>query len=159
MRIFFISIIGLLSSTLSATAQTFTEKEFKPLHDLAGLWKMETSRGAIYEEWKVTAADKLTGRSFRLNNADTVIMEQIELFLKDGSIVYSPIARGQNNGQAVPFKLTGNDDNRYIFENKEHDFPQRIIYQLVSKDAVNARIEGTLNGKERGSDFKYSRVK
>src|ERR1700754_1607423 len=115
MRKFFISLIAFFLYTFNSTAQTFSEKEFKPLHDLAGLWKMETSRGAIYEEWKVTAANKLTGRSFRLSNTDTVIMEQIELFLKDGAIVYSPIARGQNNGQAVPFKLTGNGDNKYVF--------------------------------------------
>lgn len=151
--------IILLAIVTTVQAQTYTEREFKPLHGLAGLWKMETSRGAMYEEWKVTAADKLSGKSYRLNNADTVVLEQVELFLKDGSIVYSPIVRNQNNGQAVPFKLKENADNKYVFENKEHDFPQRIIYQLVSQDAMRARIEGMLNGKERGSDFVYSRVK
>jgi hypothetical protein len=65
----------------------------------------------------------------------------------------------QNNQQPVYFKLISKEDGRYIFENKEHDFPQRVIYHLVSNDAVHARIEGVRNGQERGSDFKYSRVK
>jgi hypothetical protein len=28
----------------------YSGKEFKPLHGLTGLWKMESQRGAIYEE-------------------------------------------------------------------------------------------------------------
>jgi Domain of unknown function (DUF6265) len=160
MRKFFSYILLLSACAVKSPAQTFSNKEFKPLHGLAGLWKMETSRGALYEEWKVSSDNKLLGKSYKVNQADTVVLEQVELFLKDGSIVYSPIANGQNNGEAVPFRLTGNAANkRYVFENKEHDYPQRVIYQLTSANSLHARIEGTLNGKERSSDFSYSRVK
>ena len=120
---------------------------------------METGRGVIYEEWNVTNDKKLTGRSYRINNADTIIMERIELFCEGNDIVYQPTVSDQNNQQPVSFKLISNADNRYVFENKNHDFPQRVIYKLVSNDAVHARIEGIRNGQERGSDFKYSRVK
>lgn len=153
-------VIGFLISVVTpGRAQSFSEKDFKTLHALAGTWKMETSRGAIYEEWQVKSDNKLTGRSYRINNTDTMIMERIELFAEGNAIVYSPVVTNQNNGQAVHFKLISNADNRYVFENKEHDYPQRVIYHLVSKDAVHARIEGTRNGQERGSDFRYSRVK
>lgn len=146
-------------SALTTSAQQFSDKDFKALYLLEGLWKMETGRGAIYEEWHKKDENKLTGKSYRINNADTVVMERIELFISGNEIVYSPVVTGQNNQQAVPFKLISNTDGRYVFENKEHDFPQRVIYNLVSKDAVHARIEGMRNGQERGSDFKYSRVK
>jgi hypothetical protein len=153
-----IAIFFLLFAGISVSAQSFSEKDFKPLHVLKGLWKMETGRGAIYEEWQVKSDDKLAGRSFRINNADTIVMERIELYIRGNEIVYSPVVTNQNNNQAVFFKLISNTDNCYIFENKEHDFPQRVIYNLVSKDAVHARIEGVRNGQERGSDFRYSRV-
>ena len=153
-------ILMMLSAcTFKTPAQGFSAKEFKALQPLAGLWKMETSRGAIYEEWKLTSDTKMSGRSFRINNTDTIVFEQLEIYLEDGKITYSPIVRGQNNGQAVPFPLASVTGKRFVFENKEHDFPQRIIYDLVSEDSVHARIEGTRNGQERGSDFKYSRVK
>lgn len=65
-------------------------------------------------------------------------------------IVYSPTVTNQNNGQPVRFELISTTGHRYIFENKKHDFPQRVIYHLVSNNAVHARIEGTKNGKQMG---------
>jgi hypothetical protein len=41
----------------------------------------------------------------------------------------------------------------------EHDYPQRVIYELVSANDLRARIEGNKNGKEMASDFNYSRIK
>lgn len=152
-------VFFLLITCLCSKAQQFSEKDFRPLHSLQGLWKMETGRGAIYEEWNSTNDKKLTGKSYRINNTDTIVMERIELYYDGNDIIYSPTVSNQNNQQPVPFKLISNTDGRYVFENKNHDFPQRIIYNLVSKDAVHARIEGMRNGQERGSDFKYSRVK
>ena len=146
------------ASALTAGAQQFSDKDFKTLYSLEGLWKMETGRGAIYEEWHKKDGNKLSGRSYRINNADTIVMERIELYREGNDIVYSPVVSNQNNQQPVAFKLASITDGRYVFENKAHDYPQRIIYQLVSKDAVHARIEGTRNGQERGSDFRYSRV-
>ena len=45
----------------------------------------------------------------------------------------------------------------YIFENKEHDFPQRIVYENQGKKEMLASIEGELNGKSRKSEFRYKR--
>jgi|ADGO01.1.fsa_nt_gi hypothetical protein len=149
-------LIGLLCCE-HAGAQNFTQEDFNPLRSLAGIWKMETRRGPVYEEWRVTDNKKLQGRSFRINDADTIVMEEIELFITNKEIIYSPAVKNQNNGQAVPFRLVNFSANRYVFENKEHDFPQRIIYHLVSADSLHARIEGTVKGKERASDFHFTR--
>jgi hypothetical protein len=43
---------------------------------------------------------------------------------------------------------------RIVFENKKHDFPQRIIYWR-DESGLAARIEGTMNGKEEGRDWRY----
>jgi hypothetical protein len=150
------SLLGIVATGYS---QPFSENDFKALEGLEGLWKMETSRGAIYEEWQPKSNNKMTGRSYRINNTDTIVMERIELYREGNDIIYSPVVSNQNNQQAVTFKLISITDGRYVFENKAHDFPQRVIYKIVSKDAVNARIEGIRNGQERGSDFRYSRVK
>jgi hypothetical protein len=144
--------------TFALQAQTFTEANFKPLHGLVGTWKMETARGSLFETWQLSSAHQLAGKSFRIRNTDTVLLEQVDLSFKDGNILYIPVVRGQNNEQPVIFRLISNTGDQYIFENKEHDYPQRVIYKIVSKDAVHARIEGTKNGKAMSSDFIYSRV-
>jgi hypothetical protein len=94
-----------------------------------------------------------------VNNADTVILERTTLYLEGDKIIYSPEVTNQNNAQPVPFSLVSINGQRYTFENKAHDFPQRIIYHLVSNNAVHARIEGSKNGKDMGSDFNYTRAK
>lgn len=38
-------------------------------------------------------------------------------------------------------------------EHLEHDFPQRVIYRKVGRNAMFARIEGTVNGKAKRTDF------
>ncbi len=142
-----------------AQQTAYSAKEFKPLHGLTGLWKMDTKRGAIYEEWQVRGDDQLSGRSYKINNNDTIVLENVIISLQNYAIYYTPVVSDQNNQQPVPFKLISYNNNRYVFENKEHDYPQRVIYELVSTNDLRARIEGNKNGKEMGSDFNYSRVR
>ena len=49
----YLAITGLLLVCIYASfgqQVTYTGKEFKPLHGLSGLWKMEMQRGALYEK-------------------------------------------------------------------------------------------------------------
>jgi len=59
----------------------------------------------------------------------------------------------------VVFKLTKNSDNEAVFENLQHDFPQRIIYRRESADALFARVEGSEKGVNKAIDFRYKRAK
>jgi len=45
-----------------------------------------------------------------------------------------------------------------VFENPQHDFPQRIIYQRIGQDGLTARIEGSVQGKEKGLDYPMQRA-
>ena len=42
-----------------------------------------------------------------------------------------------------------------VFENPEHDFPQRIIYTR-SEDRLQARIEGDVGGEIRAETWQWS---
>ena len=72
-----------------------------------------------------------------------------------GRIHYVAKTSGQ---EGASFKLVSLEGTKAIFENSKHDFPQRIIYRL-SGDSLIARVEGTMNGKQRGSDFPYIKIK
>ena len=61
--------------------------------------------------------------------------------------------RNQNNGNAINFKLISSKNNNYIFENKKHDFPQRIGYSHVNFDTLHAWIEGFSKGKNKKEKF------
>ena len=157
----YITTIWLLIVVNVSMAQqpVYSGKEFKPLHGLIGAWKMDSQRGAIYEEWQVRGDNQLWGRSYKIKNNDTLVLENVIISLQGDAIFYTPVVQNQNNQQPVPFKLISCNNNRYVFENKEHDYPQRVIYDLVSANDLRARIEGSKGGKEMGSDFNYSRMK
>lgn len=56
------------------------------------------------------------------------------------------------------FKLVKAENKEIVFENLQHDFPQRIIYRLQPDGSLFARIEGTSRGKARGSDYRMKRA-
>jgi hypothetical protein len=49
-------------------------------------------------------------------------------------------------------------DTTVVFENPQHDFPQRVGYERKGGDALLAWIEGTRNGQTRRVEFPYRRV-
>lgn len=136
-----------------------TDPVFRQLWVLEGLWRMETRRGPLFEQWTKTNDSTLTGRSYRLNGSDTLILENLRLIDGPDGILYIPTVANQNNSEPVPFRLIGHRDNRFTFENPQHDFPQRIIYTIVSTDSLVAHIEGISKGKAAASHFYYKRVR
>ena len=59
----------------------------------------------------------------------------------------------------MEFKLKEMGDKKVTFENRASDFPQRILYWLEADGALKARIEGTMQGKERGIEWRFEKVK
>jgi hypothetical protein len=133
--------------------------KFKPLNALAGgTWQMKTKKGFICERWTKANTNELRSIGFKVIGADTVIEERVRVIKKDNDIYYVPTVTGQNSGKEVFFKLTSTTNGEYIFTNPEHDFPQRVVYQLIAPDSLHAWVDGQYNGKYVKQDFHYKRV-
>jgi len=65
-----------------------------------------------------------------------------------GGILF--IAKPSGQPEAT-FKLIKGGDREVIFENPQHDFPQRVIYRLQSDGSLLGRIEGVSKGKEKSA--------
>jgi hypothetical protein len=50
------------------------------------------------------------------------------------------------------------DEAMVVFENAEHDFPQRVGYERSSADSLKAWIEGSDKGQPRRIEFAYRRA-
>lgn len=135
-------------------------KPVSPLEQLswlAGTWRRETAQALTYETWRQLSNSTFEGESFRLAKAsgDTVFTESLLLVAMQEAVFYIP--KVAENAYPVPFKLTVLEDDRAIFENPRHDFPQRVIYARSGHDAFTATVEGELNGKQRRIDFHFVR--
>jgi hypothetical protein len=66
-------------------------------------------------------------------------------------------ARPRSNKEETAFKAIRMGASEVVFENKQHDFPQRVIYRRDG-DKLFARIEGDKNGQAAGIDFPMIRA-
>jgi hypothetical protein len=73
-----------------------------------------------------------------------------------GEIFFTAKPSGQPE---ATFKMIKGSANEVIFENPQHDFPQRVIYRLQSDGSLLGRIEGASKGKERSVDFPMIRTR
>jgi hypothetical protein len=150
--IFAITVI----TSLVAFTGIDNSKTFKKLYALEGTWKMVTKRGAIYEEWKKIDKHYLQNKGYMVKGNDTIINERVALTNTKEGVFYTSTVQDQNNKQPIAFKMTRADENMFVFENPEHDFPTRIVYKFVTADSLHAFIDdGTDAGKKQ--NFYYKR--
>ncbi|WP_316843337.1 DUF6265 family protein [Pedobacter psychrodurus] len=155
-RIYFSFVILVL---IGFCSKVQAQKEpLKTFAFVLGNWEMQTSKGKIVEQWVQSSDQLLSGKSYRINaKGDSLLSETLQVRKIGKEIFYCSTVVNQNEGKEVCFKLVSTKDKIYIFENKEHDFPQKIVYQNQGKKEMLAWIEGELNGKNRKSEFRYKR--
>ena len=123
---------------------------------LAGVWTSDERGRQITEQWMSPAGGTMLGMSRTVSQGRTVEYEFILLRVEtSGEINYVAKPSGQKE---AAFKLIRASTTEAVFENPEHDFPQRISYTLRD-GGLTAAIEGTKNGKARRVEFNYQRVK
>jgi hypothetical protein len=137
---------------------TFTQKDFEKLKPIVGTWLNKRARGDIYETWTRKSEKEFAGMSYTLANADTTPLEKVRLYIQGSEIVYAPIAARQNDEKEILFKLKSIEGHRFVFENLQHDFPKRIVYDFRSSDSLYAHIEGEVQSRQRRIDYPYRRI-
>lgn len=126
---------------------------------LEGTWFMPTDRGDKLEIWEITDDSTLAGKSIRIKpeNGDTVILERLRLELRDTTVTFFTISRGQNN-TTIPYKLTEIDDQGfYVFTSPTNEDPQKVKYLLLGNREVQEVREGRRNGRTVTDEFVFER--
>jgi Domain of unknown function (DUF6265) len=150
-------LIILLSGFMPGT--TGKKKTFQQLYALEGVWRMHTKNGAVHEAWRKVNKRHLRCTGFFVKGKDTIVTERVSLQNLEKGIFYTSTVEEQNNKRPVSFKLTSSKGSVFTFENPLHDFPRRIVYELVNNDSLHAWIDGGPDGAGRRNDFYYNRVK
>lgn len=147
-------IIVVVSISVAAQAPKPTIND---LSWLAGCWEGSLRGRHIDEMWMKPAAGIMLGTARTIPPGKPAEFEFTQIRQdKDGSIYY--VAKPSGQAEAS-FKLIKLENNEAVFENLQHDFPQRVIYRLEADGTLFARVEATTNGKTRGIDYPYKRAK
>jgi len=151
-------LVGLsLLSTLSVAGQNKTT-EIGDLDGMAGCWERrdDSKKLLVSEQWMSPAGTSILGMGRTVKNGKTTGWEFMRIEQREDGLYF--VSRPKENKEDTAFKLISSTLNEVVFENKEHDFPQRIIYKLQGAK-MTGRIEGNNNGKFLGIDFPMDKVK
>ena len=133
----------------SACLQYGITQSIDPFAWLEGTWEMPRPKGGFrLETWVQKDSTTLTGKGIKVVGKDTTLLESIEIKVDEGEIWYVPTVQDQNNATAIPFKLVSSTGHHYVFENPQHDFPQRITYVFkpgMNENQLKSSIGDTLD--------------
>lgn len=146
-------LIALAPSALSADAPPAEIEDFA---FAAGCWQAVAGDTTMEEQWSRPAGGVMLGTARVVSGGRTVFTEFVEVREKPEGLVMT-VALGIGK-PPTSFTRIDSSKDEVVFENKAHDFPQRVRYRNEGKDALFARVEGTQKGQAKGEDFPYRRV-
>ena len=150
-----IATLTLVSLSPVTHAQEPAADALTGLSWMAGAW-IERKAGVETEEhWIAPKGGMILGvnRTVAANGKTQFEYLRIAKTAQGISYFASPGGRG-----VTEFKMVESKEGRAVFENPQHDFPQRIIYTLEG-GALNARIEGTIGGQKQSMEWRWEKAK
>jgi hypothetical protein len=123
---------------------------------MAGCWQAGDAQATMEEVWMRAGGGTMMGTARVLAGGRTVFSEFVEVAERPAGLVMT-VALGIGK-PGVSFTRIAAGPDEVVFENAQHDFPQRIRYLRQSDGAVLARIEGVDKGQPKAEDFPYRKV-
>lgn len=145
----------LLSLMIGSTCLLAQSTDLKNLNWLTGSWESREGKTASTELWLSPSANIMLGINRTNSNGETKFFEYLRIEKRKGDVYYiaSPLGRS-----STEFELKNITENSVLFENPEHDFPQRIYYER-NGDSLSAKIEGVEEGEYKASEWLWVKSK
>jgi hypothetical protein len=144
-------VAGALSQAWGAEAPTL-----EPLQFLSGCWAGTRGSETFEEMWTKPSGTIVVGVSRTRKAERTVFTEYMQVSSEPAGLVMR--VQLKLGSTVTEFKLAKSEPGHLVFENPEHDFPQRVIYKKVGEDGLLGRIEGLNKGKQQAVDYPMKRV-
>jgi hypothetical protein len=148
-----LAVVAALSCLSAAQAQPPVGVE--RLAWLEGRWEGESDGVSMEEQWTSLRGGALLGLHRDVKAGRMVSFEFLRIEATPEGTFYFASPRSK---PPVPFKLVEASERRAVFENRQHDFPQRILYWLDASGAMHARIEGPQGGKTVSEEWVWRKV-
>jgi Domain of unknown function (DUF6265) len=140
----------LMTTILLLSASVFAQNALDKVSWLAGCWGGEMDGGKYEECWTSPTANFMQGSGRMTKGAEILMREHITIEKEGGDLVmyvFSYGAKLKPDQETVGFKLVKFSESELVFENPEHDYPQRIVYTKKKDGNLVARIE-LIDGKK-----------
>ena len=143
---------ALLTLLICASALPLHAKEIEKLSWMSGVWSQTKAGEIVQESWLGPSGGMLVAVNLTTSAKGKAAFEYMRIVetATGISLISSP-----GGAAATEFKMKEIAARRVVFENLDHDFPQRVIYSLAPDGALLARIEGKVRGKLEAMDWRF----
>lgn len=149
-----ITLLALIIAFASCEKKESVEKDKIKIADwIIGNWENTSPEGVLSENWQKLNDSTFSASSYFIKGKDTLHFETIILAQLGETLTYKATVKGQNDDKPVSFPSTSESDKQLIFENLQHDYPQKITYTKGINNTLTAEISGKLNGKLSSEKF------
>ncbi|MDH3743690.1 MAG: DUF6265 family protein [Acidobacteriota bacterium] len=140
----------LMAATLAAEGASIDQLSW-----MEGLWVGGGGEAPQTEElWLTPRGGVMLGLHRDVGPGDRLFFEFLRIAETADGLVYFASPKGR---EATAFGMVEMAPGRVVFENPDHDFPQRIGYRLEGEDTLVAWIEGEIEGEKAGSEWRWVR--
>jgi hypothetical protein len=144
----FLTLSGVLVCAALSAAQP---RGIDRLSWLQGCWESVQRDGVVEEQWTAPRGGNMIGVS-RTISGDRLVAYELTVVREQGEqLAYEAHPSGQKSAVFLSRSMT---ESSVLFENSDHDFPQRIGYRRDGPNLL-AWIEGTQNGAMRRIELPY----
>jgi hypothetical protein len=151
-------IVLLTNFSTIGYAQNKSTHKLQQLNWLQGEWVMNSKDAHFIEYWSVVNDLLWQGAGYGISiQGDTLFKESLQIAVQNDTVWYLPTIANQNGGKQIRFAAVELSAHKAAFENKQHDFPQRIVYNKTSDSTIYAYVEGMKKGKMRKEEFHFKR--
>jgi len=142
-----------LIAALALAAPAAGAGQLDSLRFMAGSWARGDHVDGDEEHWAGPIGGLMLGMQRELRGGRARSFEFFRIEERDGVLWYFAQPRGR---PATAFPSREVTSSRVVFENLEHDFPQRILYWREKPGELRARIEGTVDGSARSMEWTWT---
>ncbi|GAB5409903.1 MAG: hypothetical protein BalsKO_22680 [Balneolaceae bacterium] len=133
-------------------SSTIIAQSLSDLSWMAGYWTSSEKGTTMEELWTIESGGLMLGLHRDVFSNGRSSFEFLNISKIENKITYIAQPRG---GTGTHFHLIEVSDSRAVFENLEHDFPQRIIYSREGNKLI-ARIED--ESGEKGMQWTWTKT-
>lgn len=128
------------------------------LNWLLGSWEQNSPTITVVESWEYSSdSTALIGKGITRKNGEVITQEVLSISIIDDIVCYNVKVENHNNNETITFRKTEATDNSILFENPDHDFPQKIFYKQITNNQIEAEVSAIINSKEKKIRFLYNR--
>lgn len=127
-------------------------KDFTKLNWLIGKWNV--GQGSYYARWYHLNDSTFFGRHYSLYGQDTFVKETFELMLRKNEIYLIPTVKTPQGNKAIPFQMTAQNNQVFVFENPKNSYPKKFSYVQLDEMTAKTIVEGA----KRKIEYDYKKI-